>query len=356
MKYLRMSMLSIALLMILAGCSSDKSEQVELEEIKTEQQQPIQVEISVNAEFDRDDRLAISGNTNLPADMELMLSVKSEGGYSAQSKAYVYNSMFQSELFTSGEKGLPDGKYTVSITTPTANVQPQNVKEIIGEQGINLSGEYVKDDEIWGKMVEYSYEFSKGEYSAQLMPEDDQVWSTINGYLATGQYLKVAKLVDQLSNPSKDIQMMYKYAMYHVYGQDGEDEKSLESLYAIPSGYTGHNADLVSYYKYTHDSYEEGRSDPMISFDDYIKLYKNGEMVKDSYASYRSEQKQSSTGESDSYSGDTQSTDTYMDKTPVYNDSGDYNKYGEYKPVETMTPDEIRAELEAILEDAMYGQ
>lgn len=357
MKYLNVFTLLISLLIIITGCSSEKSGQVEPQDKNTQEQkqQTINVELSVNVEFDRDNRLAISGNTNLPSDMELMLTVKNEEGYNGQTKVSVFNSMFQSEWFTSEGKGLPDGKYTVSITSPTANVQPQNVKEIIGDQGVNLSGELVTDDEIWGKMINYSYEFGGGDANVQLVPEDEQVWSTINGYLATGQYMEVAKLVDQLSNPSEDIQMMYNYAMYHVYGQDGDDEKSLQSLYAIPRNYTGHNADLVSYYKYTHESYEDGRSEPRMSFDEYVSIYKKGEVRSNSFASYRSEQKQTSSQESNSYSGTTPSTDSSRKESILPDDRGDYNRYGEYKPVETMTPEEIREELEGILSDAISG-
>ncbi|MEK3920393.1 MULTISPECIES: hypothetical protein [Paenibacillus] len=83
--------------------------------------------------------------------MELMVTVTSEEGYNAQSKAYVMNGLFQSEWFTSGGQGLPSDKYNVEITSPTANVQPLNVKEGIGEQGANLSGPLVNEDEIRGK-------------------------------------------------------------------------------------------------------------------------------------------------------------------------------------------------------------
>lgn len=165
LKYLRGVMLLSILIIILAGCSSRQSEQVkpETKEIELQEQQLINVEISVNEEFNKDNHLAISGTTNLPTDMELMLTVTSEEGYNAQSKAYVMNGLFQSEWFTSNGQGLPNGKYSVKITSPTANIQPQNVKDVIGEQGANLSGPLVSEDEIWGKTIVYSYEFSSGE-------------------------------------------------------------------------------------------------------------------------------------------------------------------------------------------------
>lgn len=350
MKYLRGFMLLSILIIILAGCSTRESEQVkpEAKEIEVQEQQPINVEISVNEEFNKDNHLAISGTTNLPTDMELMLTVTSEEGYNAQSKAYVMNGLFQSEWFTSSGQGLPNGKYSVEITSPTANVQPKIVKDVIGEQGVNLSGPLVNEDEIWGKRIVYSYAFSGGEPIVQSTPEDEEIWSTINEYLETGQYMEVANVIDQLSEPSNDLQMMYYYSMYHVYGQDGEDEKSLESLYRIPSDYNGHNADLVSYYKYSHESYEAGRTEPLMSFDDYIGIYKNN---SSSSENYRSDQNQTTSIEP----SEPKSNDYTSNEAPLYNDSGDYSIYGEYKPVETMTQEEIREELEAILRNTLSG-
>lgn len=134
--------------------------------------------------------------------------------------------------------------------------------------------------------------------------------------------------------------MMYLYAMYHVYGQNGDDEKSLESLYQIPFGYTGRNEDLVSYYKYTHEAYKEGREDYSITFDEYVKMYRKNRITPESFAFYKNEQYQ--------YEPNQESTPT--DSTTRSRNDDDYNIYGEYQPVETMTPEEMRAELEAILE------
>jgi len=49
------------------------------------------------------------------------------------------------------------------------------------------------------------------------------------------------------------------------------------------------------------------------------------------------------------------SNDYTSNEATSYNDSGDYSIYGEYKPVETMTQEEIREELEAILRNTLSG-
>ncbi|WP_342551893.1 hypothetical protein [Paenibacillus sp. FSL R7-0652] len=52
--------------------------------------------------------------------------------------------------------------------------------------------------------------------------------------MATGQYALVKDLIDQIQNPSHDLQMMFHYAMYHIiYDQAEEEEKAVESLYRI---------------------------------------------------------------------------------------------------------------------------
>ncbi|MGG3152448.1 hypothetical protein ABER99_21340 [Paenibacillus glucanolyticus] len=275
-----------AILLVISGCSSK-------EDLVASN---ITINISVKEEFDVDNRLKFSGTTNLPNDMELILSVSGEEGYSSQTKVYITNGLFESEWFTNKGEGLSPGSYNLRLSSPTANVQPESVQDLIGEQGANLTGEYVVSNDTWGNMIEYTYAFHAGSFTSSSTDEDEEIWETVDEFLASGQYALVRDFIDQIPNPSYDLQMMHHLAMYHIYGQGGETEKSFESLYSIPSSYSGRNEDLIAYEK---------------------SLYTDIIDSKDS------------------------------------KEDSDFNIYGEYQPVESMTPEEIQAELEAILKESI---
>ncbi|SEO81824.1 hypothetical protein SAMN04487895_11294 [Paenibacillus sophorae] len=94
--------------------------------------------------------------------------------------------------------------------------------------------------------------------------------------LESEDYSSIAAEFEKVPNPSEDLTAIYNFAMYNIYGQDGDDEKSLEYLYKIPADYQGRHADLVSYWKFVHESYAEGKTEN-ITFDEYKqKYYKSG--------------------------------------------------------------------------------
>lgn len=325
----------VTILLVLAGCSSKNTV----------------VDFVVDKEVDYSNgKVRIVGRTNIPDNMELILSLDGNKlAYSAQDKVVVTHGEFQSGWFTNNGHGLDPDDYNLMITSRPASVQPGQVQEKIGLLGENLSGDLVVSELGFGNRIKYTYEFSlksgqevsKSEESVEGLTEEEAIWDLINGYLATGQYMEVSKLIKSMTNPSNDLQMMYLLAMYHVYGQDGEDEKALESLNQIPSSYTGRNEDLVFYYKYTHESYEQNGESSSLSFNDYVKMYRKNRITPESFAYYKDEQIQNS------------SRPTSNTSTTTHMNDADYNIYGEYQPVESMTPDEMRAELEAILEQSL---
>ncbi|WP_440108960.1 hypothetical protein [Paenibacillus sp. QZ-Y1] len=111
-------------------------------------------------------------------------------------------------------------------------------------------------EDTLGKMIGYTYAFSTSD-SLTAAIESETIWDEVNGYLATEQYTLITDFIDKLQTPSQDLQMMYYLSMYHIYDQAREDKKVLESLYSIPKGYTGRNEDLINYYKYLNDFYED---------------------------------------------------------------------------------------------------
>jgi hypothetical protein len=348
MKYLNTLALSL-LFVILGGCMTDESSPKD-----SVQPEIINVVISLNEEFDEDNHLKLYGKTNLPDDMELMLMVTSKEGYDSEAKVYVNNGMFESEWFSDNGKGLPVGKFTALLTSPTANIQPLSVKGIIGELGGNLSGAHVIDDVVFGKRVEFLYTFNSEIAMIDLTSEDEGIWNIVNEYLETGQYSKAAIFIDRIPNPNEDLQMNYDYSMYHVYGQNDEEDKSLEALYKIPSSYNGHNADLISYFKYIHESYESGRREAPLSFDDYADNYTIGKLNSNSFYYYKSIQDQDNSLVENPKKSSSENIKSV--ESSSFLDQRDYNIYGEYKPVENMTQEEIQAELEVILERSLSGK
>ncbi|AIQ14531.1 hypothetical protein PDUR_23540 [Paenibacillus durus] len=94
--------------------------------------------------------------------------------------------------------------------------------------------------------------------------------------LESEDYRSIEAEFKKVPHPSEDLTAIYNFAMYNIYGQDGDDEKSVEYLYKIPADYQGRHADLVSYWKFVHESYAEGQTEN-ITFDEYKqKYYKSG--------------------------------------------------------------------------------
>jgi hypothetical protein len=122
------------------------------------------VEFSCYVEQTDNAHVVVKGETSLPADTLLMITLScKEHAYIVQSKTSVQSDgSLSSEPFSSKKNqngsGLMAGKYNVEITVPIVNVQPDSVKLIMGRKGRNLVGELVKEDSITGKTVNYSFE------------------------------------------------------------------------------------------------------------------------------------------------------------------------------------------------------
>jgi hypothetical protein len=151
---------SIFCMSLLVGCVQESSiKQETAQEVNQEINKMINVSMNVNIEEEANKQVRVKGETNLPNSMELMISVKNDSGYLAQDKVNVVNGAFISNPFSNNANGL-NGSYTAEITSPTANTQPVEIKNEIGENGKNLDGQYVKEDSVWGKMVNYTKQFT----------------------------------------------------------------------------------------------------------------------------------------------------------------------------------------------------
>lgn len=317
-------MFLVAFTIGLTGCSSN-------------QDKKITVDITVKEEFDSDNRLKIYGSTNLPDDMELMLSITGEDEYSDQSKVHVYNGLFESDWISNQGRGLKSGNYNLLLTSSAATLQPNDVQKLLGQQGENLVGEYIVPVELIGNVVGFTYAFHTVTSSNTL--EEEDVWEKVNGHLATGQYKLATELIEQLPDPSNDLQMMQYFIKYQIQKNLGEDKEAIESLDKIPSGYTGRNEDLVSYYKYLEHFYED---EAPFSFNDYVGLYRKNRITSTSFSYYKQQ-----------FLDENKDPSSNSESIPTLIKEGDINVYGEYQPVETMTAEELLAELEEIVKHSL---
>jgi hypothetical protein len=92
-----------------------------------------------------DGKVKVSGKTNLPGQMELMVSLRNKAAeYFAQDKVSVLNGKFESAGFSNLGVSLPVGRYEVSISSPLPDLEPVSVRNVIGKSGENLTGEFIE--------------------------------------------------------------------------------------------------------------------------------------------------------------------------------------------------------------------
>lgn len=115
------------------------------------------IDVSMEAQpITNNGKTKFSIKTNLPNNTELMISLKNQkSNYAAQDKVSVSNGSAQTSEFSNLDKALTPGTYQLEITTPIASVQPSSVKSLIGDNGINLTGSYIVNDETSNKTVDF---------------------------------------------------------------------------------------------------------------------------------------------------------------------------------------------------------
>jgi hypothetical protein len=84
------------------------------------------------------------GATNLPDGSELMLTLsRPETLYMAQAKMSVVGGHFTTERFSAEQHSLNAGRYKIEISMSTAQLQPEQVQAVIGDQGQRMTGKFV---------------------------------------------------------------------------------------------------------------------------------------------------------------------------------------------------------------------
>lgn len=104
-------------------------------------------------------RPTVVGETNLPDGTEGIASIQSKTTKKEGSDKFtVQGGRFEAGPFSDGGQGLAPGSYTLDVTIAIAQVQPPQVKAVIGQNGENLRGPLVDRDDI-GTSVRLSQDF-----------------------------------------------------------------------------------------------------------------------------------------------------------------------------------------------------
>jgi hypothetical protein len=116
----------------------------------------------LSAEANESGMVSIVLETNLPDDTVVMVTLANPSSeYAAQDTLAVSGGKCRTGFFSNGESALSAGTYQVTVTVPVAQVQPENVQAVIGTQGENLTGPYVKMG-VDSKIVQFSQDIQIG--------------------------------------------------------------------------------------------------------------------------------------------------------------------------------------------------
>lgn len=161
----------LALFMVVAVVACDTSEQNPVPPPSTPEPPPeptpepeelpeIYVEISVTPNVGSDGKVSFEIKSNLPDDMELMLTLSGGGDFNAQAKIKFSNGIATSDTFSNQGDPL-EGNFTLRISSAYASLSPDNVKAIIGINGEAMIGQNVKIDEFGDHFIkaEFYFEF-----------------------------------------------------------------------------------------------------------------------------------------------------------------------------------------------------
>jgi hypothetical protein len=117
----------------------------------------IDVRISIEPLTTNDGRAVVRGRTNLPDEIEVLITLSGGG----QSTAVVWGGLFQSEPLGDPSTGVSAGRHSLDISTATATVIGGRAGVAIGPMGENLSGRHVSDGgPVWGKRVRFSSDYN----------------------------------------------------------------------------------------------------------------------------------------------------------------------------------------------------
>jgi len=115
-------------------------------------------------------RPVVMGETNLPEQTKVMVSVEGVQGFRGQAEAVVQSGRFAAGPF-GPEDGLADGTYDAEVMMPIPAVQPESVRSLIGSDGELLKGKLVHRDGT-DTTVEMTVKFVVGKDAASAAKAD----------------------------------------------------------------------------------------------------------------------------------------------------------------------------------------
>lgn len=127
----------------------------------TEPQQAPEIEVSLDVSVKKNGgKPMFTVKTNLPDEAVLMLTLNGND-YRGQTDAVVKNGVAKSKPYSSDGKKLSSGKYTLEVSMSEPRLQSDNVRAIVGENGENMTGEYVQTTDIDdAKFISGDFKFS----------------------------------------------------------------------------------------------------------------------------------------------------------------------------------------------------
>lgn len=119
--------------------------------------EPIELQLDINHSI-KNGQLSIHLETNLPNNTTGMVTVSNDyNNYKAQDHFTVENGVSEIGPFSNNGKTLEKGDYIVSISTPLAQIQSDDVYYEVGEEYLNYTGEQF-DEEGIGRTIHYQIE------------------------------------------------------------------------------------------------------------------------------------------------------------------------------------------------------
>ncbi|MGN7175630.1 hypothetical protein [Cytobacillus sp. SAFR-174] len=122
---------------------------------------PIYAKMDAQMELSADRKATFSGTSNLPAGTELLISFSlTDDSYHAQTKTVIEeDGSFTTEQFSNRGTPLAYGNYLLEVISGVANIQPPEVKAILGENYGNVKGPLVKG-ETYGRILKLEKNFT----------------------------------------------------------------------------------------------------------------------------------------------------------------------------------------------------
>lgn len=123
-------------------------------EATTEAPSGIDVTLEVKPNVNTEDGTVLFGvTTNLPEGTKLMVTVSNDNGYTAQDTATILanGTGYTAEFSDKGD--ALNGDYNVNVSMSLPKLQAENVQEVIGANGENITGQYVQKDDTTGANV-----------------------------------------------------------------------------------------------------------------------------------------------------------------------------------------------------------